>query len=164
MYESSYKRNCRDVKEPSSSCSAKKKAMDLLLYKNRTEKELYDKLTERGFNDDEAKEAIEYVKSFGYLNDENYAEYYVSSRGSKKGRASIKRELRDKGVDEELIESALEGLPCEDETILELLKKKAGAPHKLDEKEFRRLYGFFLRSGFSTGAIIKTLNNYQRQE
>ena len=162
MYHRSYKKD--SDKDPAEKCSAKQKAMDLLLYRTRTEKELYDKLIERGYSEEDSAEAIAYVKSFGYLNDENYAEYYVSSRGTQKGRSAIKRELRDKGVDDELIENALEELPDETDTIRELLIKKAGAPHELDEKEFRRLYGFFLRRGFSGGAIMKTLKDYQRQD
>lgn len=52
---------------------AKKKAMNLLLYMDRTEKQLRDKLEEGEFPPQAVSEAISYVKSFHYLDDERYA-------------------------------------------------------------------------------------------
>ena len=137
-------------------------AMELLMYRNRTEYELRKKLLEREYSEQETDKAIEYVKSFGYLNDRTYAEQYVSSRGSSKGRAALIRELRQKGVDEEIIEDVISELP-EDDTgvILSLIKKRAGEPHRMDEKEYRRVFGFLSRHGFSAGRIHSALKEYQ---
>ncbi len=143
--------------------SARAKALDLLLYKTRTEKELYDKLTEREYTPEEAAEALEYVRSYGYVNDEDYAVRYVMSNGGKKGKAAVRRELREKGVEDEFIENALEDMPDEKEAVMELLSKKAGAPHRLDEKEYRRLFSFFARRGFAAGAVTAVLKDYQNE-
>ena len=53
---------------------AASKAMQLLLYRQRTEKELREKLYEKGFSENASEAAIAYVKSFGYLDDRRYAE------------------------------------------------------------------------------------------
>ena len=143
--------------------SARAKALDLLLYKTRTEKELYDKLTEREYSPDEAADALDYVRSYGYVNDEDYALRYVMTNGGKKGKAAVRRELREKGVDEEFIENALENMPDERETVMELLIKKAGTPHKLDDKEYRRYFSFLARRGFPQGAIAAMLKAYQNE-
>ena len=47
-------------------------AMQLLLCRQRTEKELRHRLQEKGFSEEAEEEAIAYVRSFGYLNDRNY--------------------------------------------------------------------------------------------
>ncbi len=144
--------------------SARQKALDLLLYRTRTEKELYTKLEERGYSPEECEDALAYVRHYGYVNDREYALRYVSSRGSQKGRAAIRSELRAKGVPDEDLEYALETLPEEDHSLPELIRKKAGIPHRLDEKEYRRLYGFLARRGFSASGISRALKNYQADE
>ncbi len=141
--------------------NVKQKALDLLLYKTRTEKELYEKLIEKGYEPEEAAEALEYVKHYDYVNDAQYAVRYVASHGKEKGAAAIQRELREKGVPEEFIEEALLEMPDEEEVLWNLLIKKAGDPHSLDEKEFRRLYGFFVRRGFSQPTIYHVLKEFQ---
>ena len=141
--------------------SAREKALDILLYRMRSEKELYDKLIEKGYPEEECADALEYVKHFGYVNDAEYARQYVYSRCGTRGRLLLKKELRDKGIDDELIEAALEELPESHEVLLSLLEKKYGEPHELDEKEFRRAYSFLLRKGFNTSAVIAALKEYR---
>lgn len=46
----------------------------------KTEKELRDKLTEKGFEEDTIKRAIEFLKEYNLLNDEKYAEMYIKDR------------------------------------------------------------------------------------
>ena len=139
--------------------------MELLLYRSRTESELRKKLLEREYSEEETEDAIEYVRSFGYLNDSAYAEQYVISRGSTKGRAALKRELRSKGVSEETIEEALTELPEDDtETILALIEKRAGPPHVMDEREYRRVFGYLARRGFSGSGIHRALKAYAEDQ
>lgn len=144
--------------------SAKQKALDLLLYRTRTEKELFGKLTERGYSEEEAAEALAYVKSYGYVDDEEYAKRYAQSHASSEGKHAIRRKLREKGVDDEWIEAALSELPDnEEEIITEQIIRKYGEPHRLEEKEFRRIYGYLVRHGFGGGAIMSALKNYQNE-
>ncbi len=56
---------------------AKKKAMALLKYMDRTEWQLRDKLTSKGFSEEAVEEAVEYVKSYHYLDDYRYARHFV---------------------------------------------------------------------------------------
>jgi regulatory protein len=144
--------------------SATLKAMELLLYKSRTEKELTDKLLEKGYSEDEIKEAVRYVKSYGYLNDEAYVEQYVSLKAKEKGRSLLKMELKQKGVDESLIDEALMEIEDDEEQIIyDLIKKRAGEPRDLDEKEYRRLFAYCARRGFSGSKIHKALKQYKTE-
>lgn len=137
------------------------KALELLNYKMRSEKELKDKLAEYDFEQSEIDEAVEYARSFGYLNDERYAETYVLSRGSQKGRAFIKRELIQKGISPEIIDEALDSVEEEeDEICYQLLLKKAGQPHELSDKEYGKLYRFLAGRGFKSSAVYSALKKY----
>jgi len=143
---------------------AEAKAMHLLLSRQRTEKELREKLLERGFSSDETDAAVEYVKSYGYLNDRRYAEVYLHSNQGKKSRALIRRDLQEKGVASEWIDLAFEEGPAdESELIYALLCRRAGEPHEMEEKELRRHMQFLARKGFATSDIWKQVRRFQEQ-
>lgn len=137
------------------------KAMELLNYRARSEAELRKKLLEKEYSEEDVEKAIAYVKSFGYINDRSYAQAYVSEKAAQKSTSMMRMELREKGIEDSLIEEALEQIEEEEEDIiLCLLQGKSGEPHELDEKEYRRLYGFCARRGFSSGKIYKALKRY----
>ena len=142
--------------------NARENAMSLLLYKPRSEAELRERLCGAGFSTEEAENAVDYVKSFGYVNDRRYAENYARSMQERASRRMIRMGLRQKGVEEDLIVEALEDLDVsEEETLERMIRKKAGVPHHLEEKEMRRLYGFLARKGFSGGAVSKAVRRYE---
>lgn len=143
---------------------ARKKAMSLLEHMNRTEKGLYEKLRE-GFSPEAVQDAVEYVKSFGYVNDLRYAQTYISGRIQKKSRQKIFQELYHKGIDRETAEKAWAsetefGLPDEKELIRQEIEKKYKEGTVLQEKELRRLFGYFARRGFKNGDIFRVLEEF----
>ena len=141
---------------------AVKKAMNILLSRMRTEKELRDKLFDSGFEEEDVESAVLYVKGYGYLNDEVYAEQYIASRSRSKGKMALVRELKEKGVSDDIIGDALCELPDDNSEILaSLIEKKAGLPHKLDEKENRRVFSFLARRGFSSSDIYRSIKEYE---
>ena len=149
-------------REESREKEAIRKAMRLLVSRDRSEQELRDRLAREGYDPESVEAAIEYVKSYGYVNDRRYAENYVMSAGSRKSRAALRSFLQDKGIAGEEIENALEELPGDEtELIGQLLVKKAGQPHKMEEKELRRALGYLARKGFSSGDIWKVIREYQ---
>ena len=81
--------------------SAYDKAADLLTRREHTEKELKEKLSEKGFKEDEIRSAIDTLKSEGYLSDSRFAEVFIRSRLRKtaEGKPLILMRLTEKGVD-----------------------------------------------------------------
>ncbi len=143
--------------------AAKQRAMRKLLARDRSQQELEGLLKKEGFGEEEIREALSYVKSFGYVNDRRYAENYVMSAGRKKSRTALRSFLRDKGISSEDTEAALASLPEEEGPLIrELLEKKAGPPHKLEDKELRRFFAYLARRGFSIGDIRRELLDYNR--
>lgn len=140
---------------------AKLRAMHLLEHMDRTEKQLWDKLRQ-SYPEDIAAEAMEYVKSFGYIDDSRYARNYISSRLHTKSRQVIMQELGQKGVDREKAQDAWEEVSeteeADEKEILRKLALKKYAPgSRLDEGEMRRLQGFLGRKGFSWEDIRSVL-------
>ena len=144
---------------------AASKAMHLLVNRQRTEKELRCRLAERQFSPEAINAALTYVASFGYLDDRRYAEVYLHSMQGKKSRSLIRRELLEKGVLPECIDQVFEEVPNEEEdTVFSLLCKKAGEPHRMEEKELRRTVAFLGRKGFSASVIWRQIRRYQDGE
>lgn len=136
----------------------------LLRYRPRSVKEFYQRLIKKGFADETANKVIEEFKRRGLLDDKKFAEVWVSERISLKpaGKSLIKRELKIKGINSELIDRALEGAkPFYDEQKIakELAEKRFRILGKLEkQKKKRRVYAYLARRGFSSDAIWKAIN------
>lgn len=140
---------------------AKLRAMHLLSDMGRTESQLRTKLLQGGYPQKIVDEAITYVKSFGYINDREYARNFVESRKEKKSRKEIYAALCQKGLDSELIEEALnECYAGEDslQAIKALLRKKGYHPGNADLKENQKIIGYLVRKGFQYEDIRKVVN------
>ena len=143
--------------------NARRKAMLLLEHMDRTEKGLSDRLRQAGFSAEAAEDAMDYVRSYGYLNDQRYAVNYISFRMGTKSRQKILQELARKGIDREVALAAWEEAaeieePDELAVLRTAVNKKCQSDTVLDEKGMRRLQGFLLRRGFSYGDISHVLD------
>lgn len=146
---------------------AKLRAMHLLQKMDRTQAEIQKKLERGGYPAGAIEAAISYVKSFGYVNDARYASSYAESQKEKKGRNRIRMELLQKGISQELVQQALDSLEETTDSrqvIRELLEKKRKGNVRPDEKEKQRLYGFFMRKGFSSSDILAVLREAERED
>lgn len=134
---------------------AKAKALSLLMHMDRTEAKLRTALLQRGYSEEVTDQALEYVKQLHYVDDARYARVYVENRADKKSRAELKRDLRKKGVPEDMIGQALEDVETEDEksAVLRLLKKRGFDARTADQKEAAKQYRYLMNRGFSYGDI-----------
>lgn len=92
-----------------------------------TEQQLREKLKQGGYPQACIDLALEYVKSFHYVDDYRYACTYINYRQDRMSRYQLKVKLYGKGVPGEVIDRALE--ECyegdEQEQIIHLLEKKS---------------------------------------
>ncbi len=106
-------------------------------------------------------QAVAYVKSYHYIDDERYACNFVRLNQEKKSAARIKMDLLAKGIAPETAERALE---AENETppqvlIKRLLEKKKFDPAAAAPKETAKMYQFLLRRGFRGNEIMRVLKD-----
>lgn len=141
---------------------AAEKAMSLLLYKDRTCAELREKLVLAGFSEKALTEAMEYVESFGYINDRRYAGNYVMFQRGKKSRKEIQYKLREKGVSKELIEEALteDDGDGEETAIWNLVVKKLKGRElsELPYEERQKIIAYLGRKGYEFATIKKVFS------
>lgn len=131
---------------------AKLRAMHLLEKMSRTEKQLYTKLKQDLYPEDIVEEAMQYVKSFGYIDDYKYAMHYIETKKNSKSMREIQAELGQRGIPREILFEALSQSKEEvDEmsAIQKLTEKKRFDPKTATEKEKKRMQDYLLRKGFS---------------
>lgn len=131
---------------------AKLRAMHLLEKMSRTEKQLYTKLKQDLYPEDIIEEAMQYVKSFGYIDDYKYAMHYIETKKNSKSMREIQAELGQRGIPREILFEALSQSKEEvDEmsAIQKLTEKKRFDPETATEKEKKRMQDYLLRKGFS---------------
>ena len=140
---------------------AKLRCMHLLEKRDYTEKELRQKLTagKTEYTQEEMDIAIDYVKSFRYVDDGKYACKYIEAMRSRKSRRQIEQELYQKGVDKELIQEAFEvaGEVPEEEQIARWMEQRHYNPESADLKEKQKMYAFLARKGFCPENIQRAL-------
>lgn len=139
------------------------RAMHLLVRRMYTRAGLRGKLTQDGYPAEAVDSALEYVEQFHYVDDQRYVEQYLLGPGAGKGIRAVEYELQQKGIDREVIRRVLADREPRDEyeIVKAAAQKKLGAPHRLDEKEYRRAYGYLARKGFDGEKIRKVLEEFQ---
>ena len=142
---------------------AKLYAMHLLEDMDRTESGLREKLRRAMYPEKAVDQAVEYVRSFGYLDDSRFAENFVRSRKNSKSRKEIHALLAQKGVSSERIDEAFEicyGEGGEEEAVRGLLRKKRFDPGEEDEQKLRKIYAYLGRKGFGYETVRQVIQNY----
>lgn len=139
---------------------ARKRAMFLLEKMDRTESQLRDKLRQGFYAEDIIEDAISYVKGYHYIDDTRYARNYVRCQKERKSKRQIKTDLLQKGVDRDVIDSAMESeyeAESEQELILKWIEKRHYSIENSDRKEKQKMYQFLMRKGFRSEDILRVL-------
>jgi regulatory protein len=122
----------------------------------KTRQQLADLLADRGVPDDAAETVLDRLGEVGLIDDEAFAQAWVSSRQSGRGlaRRALKAELRAKGVDDEVAAEAVLAVGDDDEreTARRLVDRKIPGMRRLDRATAtRRLMGMLARKGYGGG-------------
>jgi len=99
---------------------AYERALVFLEKRDRTEQEVFRKLTEVGYSEETAGDTVSRLREAGLVNDADYAQRYLEALINKgRGRLRITQEMRRKGLPGELVRNTLEdGLFPEDERVM----------------------------------------------
>ncbi len=137
----------------------KLRAMHLLEKMDYTEFQIGQKLKKSGYPQETVEEILTFLKERRYLDDDRYIENYLLSYGQRLSRKQLQQKLRQKGLDAEKIEFALEEIEGADESqlIRELMKKRHYDPDLADEKARQKMIRYLLGRGFSYEEIRKNI-------
>lgn len=138
----------------------------LLTVRSRTRSELAGQLTKRGYPEDVSESVLDRLAAVGLIDDADFADQWVRSRRTHagKGKRALASELRTKGVDDDVIAAALEGIDAgaERERAEQLVDRKLrreALADTDDTKVMRRLVGMLARRGYSQSMAVAVVSD-----
>lgn len=141
---------------------AKLRSMNLLKSRTYTERQIREKLRQGFYPEAVIDEAVEYIKSFHYIDDRRYVKDYIVYYSESRSQGRIKQDLIKKGIDRELIDAVYEEeleeeLPDETVLIHKWLQKKSYDRDCAGYQERQKMGAFLYRKGFSMDKIEKMI-------
>ena len=123
----------------------------------KTEKGIRQYLAQKGFLEESVDKAVDKLKEYGYINDELFAESYIRTYSSKKGKKLLAYELAIKGVDKQIIDEKIEELVDNElASCIEILTKYTkGKENNLKTRQ--KAYAYLAGKGFSSNVINQAI-------
>jgi regulatory protein len=135
-------------------------ALKLVDFRPRTEKELREKLSKKGFDKEKIEGVVGKLRASKVVQDDRFAESWVENRNEFHPRSQrlIRYELKNKGINEEAIEEALKN-SADDEVLaynaaVKLKNRYSGLEWQVFQK---KVMAHLLRKGFSYDVVSTTV-------
>ena len=149
---------------------AKDRALNFLSYRDRSEKEIRTKLKDVGYNEQIIDWVIKELKRLKFLDDKRFAQSYAQTQMITRpmGEYFLKRELKQKGINSELIEQTVEKVYEEKDQFsvaMELAQQRKKRYQNIDDMKMKkRVSDFLLRRGFGWDVVSEVLEQWENLE
>lgn len=142
---------------------AKQQALKILSSSSKTRKELIIKLRQKKFTQNAIDYAMSFVDNYEFINEEDMAEKLVSGAYKRKkySKRKIQNELRQKGIDYEVINELVSDIDDDEEyeNAMHFAQKKYKSISTKDNKTIkRRLISALSYRGFNYDIIRKVID------
>ncbi len=140
-------------------------ALNYATYSLRSEKQVLDALTKKGFSLNIAEDGLQFVKEFGYVSNPVFCEQFIKAKVQRRyyGIDRIRRELALKGIDDTMIHESIQlYYPIESLQVYaykSAQKKLRSISFKTKQKQKEALYRHLLVQGYSFEIIKQTIQN-----
>ncbi len=145
---------------------AKRIALRMLAYRGRSRQEITDKLREKGFSPIIIEDTLDYLESFGYVNDQSFALELATALFAHKGWGfrRIVYTLRSRGIPADVVHDTIASLSrshSEEETALAIVKRRFSHIdfRSASPKERQRVASFLQRRGYSWDTINRVMRS-----
>ena len=132
-------------------------AVKYLAISPRSEKEVKEKLYEKGYHREQVDYAIERCKGYKYINDENYTRSFIDYYSHKMGRKMLLYKLTtDKGIDNTLATNMIADLVSDEtevEKCLDMANKYIKKKRIYDKKDLQKVGAYLYTKGFEWNTI-----------
>jgi regulatory protein len=146
------------------------RALKFLSYRPRSEKELQDWFKKKKVGSETQKLIERKLRQYNYLDDQEFAKWWIEQRTTFRpfGKRRLALELRQKGIDKDLIVKLLDSYLAQDkelELAEEVVKKKIESLKNLPYPEAReKLSAFLARRGFGWEIIKEVVAKTLKKE
>jgi|SRR3989338_4689760 len=143
-------------------------SLKYLSYRPRSTKELIDALKRKKAPEEVIEQIVHKLVEQQFLDDEKFVVWWVEQRTTFKPRSLrlIKMELRQKGIDKELIDETIDELPSaidDLESAKKLIEKRLSRYKNLSRDEkFQKIARYLVSKGFSYDIIKEIFKSLDR--
>jgi regulatory protein len=137
-------------------------AYRLIAQRARSEREVRDRLRQRGADREVIELVLDRLRELRYLDDQEFARTWVDNRQTHhpRSRRLLEQELRQKGIDRSTVDQILDETPFDEVEVAtevgrQRLRKLAGLP---EDQQREKLTGFLGRKGFDFQTVKQVLN------
>ncbi|MCY3555852.1 MAG: regulatory protein RecX [Gemmatimonadetes bacterium] len=154
----------REVELADGVSRAMTEAHRLIDHRMRTRRELEVRLKSRGRPDEVIDQVLDRLEHAGLIDDGRFARLWIDERLRRRpaGLSLLRRELRQKGIDAEIVDTALEDSASregETERAYEALHRQSYRYARLDrDAAHRRMVAFLGRRGFGQAVIYQVVH------
>lgn len=151
---------------------AKRRAMNLLLAKDRSRKELEEKLLSDGYPGQVVLDAAAFVESYHYIDDFRFATRLIRAGQEEKSKKQIMAKLAEKGISRGVVDEAFELVRQERMELLgdgfeeaelsavrRIIHKKARDLESLTEKDRQKIMASLYARGFPAAYIRQVMHS-----
>lgn len=149
---------------------AKKRVLNLLIAKDRSRKELCERLSSDGYPPEVAAEAVEYAEAYHYVDDLRFAVTFLRSKQEEESSRRLAMRLGEKGISREVIQEAFDMVreerielmgdefeEAEQTALFRQIRRRTSNPSELTEKERQKLMAALYARGFRSSDITAAL-------
>jgi len=135
------------------------KALSYVARRPHSETELRDKLKQKEFDEGSIDDAIQRLIQLGYVDDGAFARQWAEERGTTRGKRLLQQELRQRGVEDAVIELVLEDADTDEVAQARALaaKRLGRFTGRSPDVVRRRLTDYLARRGYSYQVISEAL-------
>ncbi len=142
------------------------KGLNFLSYQMRSEHEVKKKLLNLEFGEAVVLEAIQKLKSYGFINDENYSKALLDTKKAtmKKGPRAIRQDMIKKGIEKNLQDEVLATYSFEEQVKLakQLAEKIVRAESKKTPTQIKtKIQDYLLRKGYAFSIVEEVLSQVE---
>ena len=128
-----------------------------------TQKKIEEKLYAKGYGKVVVGYTVEKLKSYGYIDDREFALQYVAVNKGLKGARRLKEELKKRGVENAYIEEALRDRSSEEDDAFALAQKHSNGKDLADEKYVARLVRYRVYRGYGQDVAARCISRLREE-
>jgi len=148
------------LREHGSVEEAYNRALDYLSYRPRSRVEIANYLQRHDIPESQAEAVVERLEAAGFVDDAAFAQFWVENRGQfrPRGPRALRYELQRKGIGQEAIDQALEGVDPLAGAYQAAAKKAQQLRHSDQPEFYRKMVDYLARRGFDYDVAKEVAN------
>ena len=163
------KEHLKDIIDEDNYIKGKNVALHFLERTFKSAKQVVDKLSAKEFDIKTIDRVMEFLKQYGFVDDERFVELFIKEKIKSTGKNKIKFTLLKKGLPEELIKEGLNKITSEQqvEIALQLGEKKIRILSKSEndtKKVYKKTADYLVRSGYNFEIINEVLDKITKND